>query len=74
MISESSVPDLALRYGLSPATAKYILDLRTRLSEEHPGDAQAWERAFSDAVRTAWVAGEPWAQEWVKAAAAHEQA
>lgn len=74
MISESSVPDLASRYGLTPATAQYVLDLRARLSEEHSGDAQAWERAFSDAVRTAWVGGEPWAQEWVKAAAAHEQA
>jgi hypothetical protein len=62
------VPELARRYGLTPTTAQYILDLRARLSEEHPGDAEAWERAFSDAVRTAWVEGEPWAQEWVSAA------
>jgi hypothetical protein len=68
MISESSVPELARRYGLTPTTAQYILDLRARLSQEHPNDGEAWERAFSDAVRTAWVEGEPWAQEWVNAA------
>ncbi|MGX1127813.1 hypothetical protein RKD49_000003 [Streptomyces glaucescens] len=73
MTSEPSVPELARRYSLPPLTAQYVLDLRARLFEEHPGDAQAWERAFSDAVRTAWVAGEPWAPERVTAAAAHEQ-
>ncbi|MEV5322233.1 hypothetical protein AB0K92_32120 [Streptomyces sp. NPDC052687] len=69
MISESSVPELARQYGLSPLTAQYVLDLRARLKEEHPADADARERAFSDAVRTAWERGEPWAREWMTAAA-----
>lgn len=73
MISESSVPELAHRYGLTPTTAQYVLDLRARLSEEHPDDPAAWERAFSDAVRAASVQGEPWAHEWVNAATAHRQ-
>ncbi|CAL9677768.1 hypothetical protein SUDANB105_08079 (plasmid) [Streptomyces sp. enrichment culture] len=73
MISEQSVPELARQYGLTPTAAQYVLDLRARLSEEHRDDPEAWERAFSDAVRTAWVEGAPWAQEWVNAATAHEQ-
>jgi hypothetical protein len=73
MISETSVPELARQYGLSRLTAQYVLDLRARLKEEHPNDADAWERAFADAVRTAWERGEPWAREWVTAAVEQSQ-
>ncbi|AIS02128.1 hypothetical protein [Streptomyces glaucescens] len=68
MINESSVPELARRYGLTRLTAQYVLDLRARLAEEHPSDADAQEEAFLDAVRQAWAQGEPWAQEWAEAA------
>ncbi|MFD5713605.1 hypothetical protein OQI_29810 [Streptomyces pharetrae CZA14] len=68
MINESSVPELARQYGLTQLTAQYVLDLRARLTEEHPNDADAQEKAFLDAVRDGWTQGEPWAQEWAEAA------
>ncbi|WP_416520102.1 hypothetical protein [Streptomyces achromogenes] len=43
--------------------------VRRELEAALPGDPEGQERAFGNAVRAAWVAGEAWAVEWVEKAA-----
>ncbi|MFE7961346.1 hypothetical protein [Streptomyces sp. NPDC057413] len=59
---------LAYAAELSDESAEKATALMRELRQAHGKDEKAVERAFSDAVRAAWVHGEAWAKEWVKRA------
>jgi hypothetical protein len=60
---------LAYAAELSDESAEKVTALMRKLRQAHGSDETAVERAFSDAVRAAWVRGEAWAKEWVERAA-----
>lgn len=60
---------LAYAAELSDESAERVTALMRELRQAHGSDEKAVERAFSDALRAAWVQGEAWAQEWVERAA-----
>ena len=59
MSSEPTTGDLATRKAL---------EVRRELEAALPDDPEGQERAFGNAVRAAWVRGEPWAVQWVERA------
>ncbi|MFF9244692.1 hypothetical protein ACF1AL_38425 [Streptomyces sp. NPDC014801] len=59
---------LAYAAELSDESAEKVTALMRELRQAH-GNDEAVERAFSGAVRAAWVQGEAWAKEWVERAA-----
>ncbi|QLJ06819.1 hypothetical protein HZZ00_37970 (plasmid) [Streptomyces sp. NEAU-sy36] len=60
-MSDEPTTDIGAGDFPDPAAA-----LRRGLVARMPGDPAGMERAFGNAVRAAWVRGEPWAVEWVE--------
>lgn len=68
MDNHNTTPPPGPRPEFTPATTQRVLELTRRFETLLPNDPDGQERAFSNAVRAAWVAGEAWAVEWVEKA------
>ncbi|MGW3459910.1 hypothetical protein ACWDE9_10075 [Streptomyces olivaceoviridis] len=55
----------------TPPTSVKINVLLQHLGDEHPGDEEVISWEFDDALRSAWVDGEPWAVEYMGWRTAH---